>query len=170
MSESEKKTLKKLARLLSGDHLKVVLPALPVFRPLAADPNKAWREDWDEWHRMLGERVTNELLTLAGERKAQFQELAKVADLLIEYAPPEARGTKGKDRASIFMLVALELRKGTPEKIACELSGITKKTFDKWKEDFPNEWHLARKLITKTAEKVSNEEMLKIAKSPLRNK
>ena len=126
MTKLERDMLKSLAKQQNtGKRTKVVLPDLPELKPLAKDPDQAWKDDWAEWNRQVVERKVDALYELAKERSADVKELEKVADLLLDVMPPKFTGRKGKDRYPVLMLVALEIHNGKSQHVACELAGVT---------------------------------------------
>jgi hypothetical protein len=143
MTKTEREILKRLAKRYAGKRIRVELPDLPKFRPLAKDQEQAMKDDWKEWDCEFKQRRVDALYELAIERSADVMELAKVADLLIEVVPPDMRGKKGVDYIPKFLLVSLELHKGKSETVACQLAGIDPKTFRKLRGQHELEWRMA---------------------------
>lgn len=158
MNKLERDILKSLAESNNtGKRISVILPDLPKVKPLAKDPNLAWKEDWDKWNRELRVRKVAALLALAEARDIDPAELVKVADLVIEVVPPEMRGRKRVDRFRVFMLVAVEMRKGKSQKLACELAGVSDKTFRNLRKEDPVGWLMIRKSSVGLPESVIRE-------------
>ena len=148
MSKRRRKILSSLADSQKTERIRVVLPDLPRFRPLADDPEQSLRDDMDNWGQQVTQLKLNALLKLAAQRCADVTEIAKVADMLIEVVPPDRRGKKGKDRFSVLLNVAIDINKGKSQRVACDLNDVDTKTFRKYMEIDPVAWKLAQTAAT----------------------
>ena len=151
--KEEREILKGIAKIWgkrsAGKRIRVELPDLPKFRPLAKDPQQAMNDDWKEWNSEYAQRKIDALCELAKKRNSDVGELAKVGDLLIDVVLPDMRGKKGVDYFPKFLLVSLELRKGKSQTVACQLAGIDPKTFRKLRDQHELDWRITE---TVTAE------------------
>jgi hypothetical protein len=139
-----------MARKLA-DELRRKRPSVEVPPPPPAPGgllDKAKDEEWRDWHgrwlAVVRERQAKAILKLANERDADPMELVKVADLLVDFAPPDRRGKSGVDGFRMLIHVAVELTKDKSERVACDLAGVDVDTFRKYRDEDPRVWAMIK--------------------------
>lgn len=100
------------------------------------------------WWFELNTRVTAAVSELAAATDADPRELLKVARLLVDLVPPEARGRPESDCYGILLLVAVEMSSEKTQEVACELAGVDKDTFRKHRDANPKLWKFLRATVT----------------------